>query len=525
MGRGGPRDLAAIGAALSSARDIAGAIGEDASFASAPSSINANAIALQDSKGEGFADLIDMLYRAIGEDPPMLARDGGFIKKGFDETLDSVRVLRDESRRVIAGLEAQYRELTDVKSLKIKHNNVLGYFVETPPAHGNRLMAPPLDETFIHRQTLASAVRFTTTELAELDAKITRARDEALARELEIFEDIKETVLARRDAASAVAAALAGLDVASALAVLASEQQFVRPTIDGSHAFDIRGGRHPVVERTSGAGAFVPNDCILSEDKDARLWLITGPNMAGKSTFLRQNALIAILAQAGSYVPAASAHMGIVDRVFSRVGAADDLSKGRSTFMVEMVETAAILNQATDRSLVVLDEIGRGTSTFDGLSIAWAAAEHLHDKNCCRGLFATHYHELTALAEKLTRLFNMSMKVREWKKDVVFLHEVAPGPADRSYGVAVARLAGLPPSVIARAEMVLAQLEKQRDDGHAVDSLPLFAAAGSVQSDQRENLPGPSSALEDALADIDPDSMTPRAALEALYRLKSIKDE
>ncbi len=523
--RGGPRDLSAICDGLLRARDIAKSIMGANSLGGLPAMIRSNMDALEDSGGEGFSSLTDRLRRALDKNPPLLARDGGFVAKGYDPGLDSVRVLRDESRRVIAGLESKYRELAGVKTLKIRHNNVLGYFVETPPSQGDKLLAAPLDETFIHRQTLASSVRFTTTELAALDAKITRARDEALARELEIFDELRNAVLARRDALAKAAAALADMDVAAALASLAAEHGFVRPLVDNSRAFDIKGGRHPVVERTSAAGAgFVANDCLLNRNGDAHLWLITGPNMAGKSTFLRQNALIAILAQAGSFVPAASAHIGVVDRVFSRVGASDDLAKGRSTFMVEMVETAAILNQAGERSLVVLDEIGRGTSTFDGLSIAWAAVEHLHDANRCRGLFATHYHELTALAERLPRLFNMSMKVREWKNDVVFLHEVAPGPADRSYGVAVARLAGLPAPVIARAEAVLALLEEQRKGGGAIEDLPLFAAAKPAPESERVSNDIATNNLAAEIQALDPDAMSPREALESIYRLKSILD-
>ena len=533
LGRGGPRDLAAIRDGLVAARDIARAVADAERPQNLPLAIRTGVDALEDQDGEGFSALMADLAAALSDNPPLLARDGGFIAKGYDPGLDSVRVLRDESRRVIAGLEARYRDLTGVKSLKVKHNNVLGYFVETPAAHGDRLMAPPLEATFIHRQTLASAVRFTTTELADLDAKITRARDEALARELELFDVLCERVLARRDALSGAASALAGLDVASSLALLAIEEGYVRPVLDDGAAFDIRGGRHPVVERSlqaegKGAGGspgFVPNDCRLSEEGEPRLWLVTGPNMAGKSTFLRQNALIAILAQAGCYVPAASAEIGIVDRVFSRVGAADDLARGRSTFMVEMVETAAILNQATERSLVVLDEIGRGTSTFDGLSIAWAAVEHLHERNRCRGLFATHYHELTALSEKLPRLVNMSMKAREWKGDVVFLHEVAHGPADRSYGVAVARLAGLPPGVVARAEEVLALLESRRESGGAIDELPLFAASARAPMAPPAAGARPASpsleAVASALDVLEPDAMSPREALEAIYRLKA----
>ena len=528
LARGGPRDLAAIRDGLMRARGIASAVTAGEPDENLLEAIRIGIDSLEDRGGGGFSALLSKLREALDETPPMLARDGGFIAKGFDAGLDSVRMLRDESRRVIAGLEARYRQLTGVKTLKVRHNNVLGYFVETPSSQGDKLMTAPLDETFIHRQTLASAVRFTTTELAELDAKIARARDEALARELALFEALCAEVLDKGEAISAAAAALAAFDVACAFACLAAQERYVRPKVDHSSAFDVKAGRHPVVERAlasggngGGAGAFVPNDCLLGENGEASLWLVTGPNMAGKSTFLRQNALIAVLAQAGCYVPVEAAHIGVIDRVFSRVGAADDLARGRSTFMVEMVETAAILNQATERSLVVLDEIGRGTSTFDGLSIAWAAVEHLHDVNRCRGLFATHYHELTALSEKLPRLVNMSMKVREWKGDVVFLHEVAHGPADRSYGVAVARLAGLPPAVVARAEEVLALLEERRKDGGVIEDLPLFAA--SAPASQAAGNP----ALEGLAADLEalePDAMSPREALEAIYRLKSRLD-
>ncbi|WP_411819469.1 DNA mismatch repair protein MutS [Hyphococcus formosus] len=517
--RGGPRDLAAIRDALLKAREIAKVISSGANGNTLPQELQNGVIALEDARGSGFSQLITTLREALSNELPMLARDGGFIAKGFDPGLDSVRMLRDESRRVIAGLEANYRELAGVKALKVRHNNVLGYFVETPPTQGDKLMSAPLNETFIHRQTLVSAVRFSTKELAELDAKITRARDEAQARELELFDSLCGAVLERRGEISAVAAALAEIDVAVSGATLALEFDYTRPVIDDSLAFEIKGGRHPVVERSIDGG-FIANDCVLGNGGDARLWLVTGPNMAGKSTFLRQNALIAILAQAGLYVPAARAHIGVVDRVFSRVGASDDLAGGRSTFMVEMVETAAILNQATSHSLVVLDEIGRGTSTFDGMSIAWAAVEHLHDTNRCRGLFATHYHELTALSEKLHRLDNVSMKVREWKGDVVFLHEVGTGPADRSYGVAVARLAGLPPSAVKRAEVILKMLEDRRQEGGSVSDLPLFAAV----AEPAENEISGNDPLTDALDALDPDNMSPKDALDALYRLKSILD-
>ncbi|MHA7871850.1 MAG: DNA mismatch repair protein MutS [Hyphococcus sp.] len=525
LSRGGPRDLAAVRDALSAARMIIGLLDEAGVLGAAPPLLARIFTALEDRDGEGFSDLMQTLQEALAEDLPHLARDGGFIAKGYDAGLDGARALRDESRRVIAGLEAQYRSLAGVKTLKVKHNNVLGYFVETPPSQADKLTAPPCDETFIHRQTLASAVRFTTGELADLDAKIARARDEALARELELFETLTGLTLARREALAAAAAALAEIDVYAGLGVLAREENYVRPVVDDTRAFAVEAGRHPVVEQAlsaSGDSRFVANDCVLGgEDGGAQLWLLTGPNMAGKSTFLRQNALIAILAQAGCFVPAASAHIGVADRVFSRVGASDELARGRSTFMVEMVETAAILNQASARSLVILDEIGRGTSTFDGMSIAWAAIEHLHDSIRCRGLFATHYHELTGLSQRLKRLLNVSMKVREWKEDVVFLHEVGAGPADRSYGVAVARLAGLPKEVVARAEEVLAMLEEQRDAGGAIEELPLFQAVERAQNPTRA---APEmSPIEDELSRINPDELTPRAALDILYRLKSMQ--
>ncbi len=405
------------------------------------------------------------------------------MRAGYDTALDEARALRDDTRRVIAALQARYADITGVRALKIKHNNVLGYFVDVTAQNGEKLLSAPLNATFIHRQTLAGQVRFTTTELGELEAKIASAADRALGIELATFERLSALVTAAADAIKAAAEALAALDVASALAQLAVAHDYVRPEVDGSLAFTIEGGRHPVVEQAlaTDGGPFVANDCDLSPPpahKAGRIWLLTGPNMAGKSTFLRQNALIAILAQMGSFVPARRATIGVVDRLFSRVGAADDLARGRSTFMVEMVETAAILNQAGERSLVILDEIGRGTATFDGLSIAWATIEHLHEKNRCRALFATHFHELTALAAKLPRLFNATVRVKEWQGEVVFLHEVTAGAADRSYGIQVAKLAGLPTSVIERAKVVLAKLEAEdRAAPRGFEDLPLFAAA------------------------------------------------
>jgi DNA mismatch repair protein MutS len=475
---------------------------------------------------EDYAQLLD---QTLAEELPLLKRDGGFIRTGYHPELDEMRSLRDQSRRVIAGLQADYMEETGVKSLKIKHNNVLGYFIEVTANNAGALT--DTDEAkarFIHRQTMASAMRFTTTELAELETKIANAADRALSIELAIFEELIRHTVENADAIRAGAAALGVMDVSAALSVLADEQGYCRPKVDDSLNFAIDGGRHPVVEQAlkkQAANPFVANDCDLSPEGDQKfgaIWLLTGPNMGGKSTFLRQNALIAILAQMGSYVPATSAHIGIVDRLFSRVGASDDLARGRSTFMVEMVETAAILNLAGERSLVILDEIGRGTATFDGLSIAWASVEYLHEKNRCRALFATHFHEMTALSEKLARLGNVTMRVKEWEGDVVFLHEVAKGAADRSYGVQVARLAGLPDAVVERARDVLHRLEEGETSGKAekiIDDLPLFAVVAKPREVAK---PVQDSALLNAVQDINPDDLTPREALEALYRLKQL---
>ena len=459
--------------------------------------------------------LSDRLEFLLVDEPPYLARDGGFIKTGAHAPLDELRSLRDESRRVIAGLEGKYRTQSGISQLKIKHNGVLGYFIEVGQQHADKLMADK--ETFRHRQTMAGAVRFSTDELASLASRISEAAESALALETGLFEEMSLLALEHGEALSGISDALGMLDVAAALGELAIAARHVRPTIDNGLKFNITRGRHPVVEaalQSANAGPFVPNDCNLSPDSKGRLWLVTGPNMAGKSTFLRQNALIAILAQMGSFVPAESAHIGIVDRLFSRVGAGDDLAAGRSTFMVEMVETAAILNQATAKSLVILDEIGRGTATYDGLAIAWAAAEHLHETNRSRALFATHYHEMVALCERLKSMAPFTMKVREWNDSIVFLHEVVPGTADRSYGIHVAKLAGLPDAVVQRAEEVLRALEEGRE-GHKplarIDDLPLFGASAPVVK---------GSAVEDALKTIEPDALTPKQALEALYELK-----
>ncbi|GLQ12305.1 DNA mismatch repair protein MutS [Devosia yakushimensis] len=523
LDRGGPRDLAAIGKAVGAALALSTHFSR---LDDAPAVLARLAATLAAAP----APLASELTLALDDDLPLFSRDGGFVRKGYDQPLDDERALASETRAVVAALQARLIEETDVRSLKIKHNGVLGYFVEVPAAHGTRLLEEPHRQSFIHRQTLANAMRFTTTELADLEGRIARAHEAALEIELRIFASLRYDVLTRTDALRQLADALAELDVTTALAHLAATRNYARPEIDTSLAFDIRAGRHPVVEdmvRAEGQ-SFVANDADLSgadEIGGGRLWLVTGPNMGGKSTFLRQNALIAILAQMGSFVPATSAHIGVIDRVFSRVGASDDIAHGRSTFMVEMVETSAILNRATRRSLVVLDEIGRGTATFDGLSIAWAAVEALHETTGCRALFATHFHELTSLAKTLSRVSNVTMKVREWEGEVVFLHEVGPGAADRSYGIQVARLAGLPEPVLARARQVLDILE-QRSAGTAssgqkasvLDDLPLFAHQPAAK-------PAGPDPVHAALDAVRPDEMTPKQAIEALYELKKLRDD
>ncbi|RDD60148.1 DNA mismatch repair protein MutS [Ferruginivarius sediminum] len=520
VGRGGPRDLAALRDGLGQAAVLKGVLlGSDGG-----QPVEAPPELLQQAATDlGFHDtLVDRLTRALAPDLPALTRDGGFIAKGYTPELDELRGLRDESRRLIANLQAQYVQKTGVNALKIRHNNVLGYYVEVSPKQAETLQN---DGTFIHRQTLASAVRYTTVELSELERKIASAGEKALAVEQQLFSDLVGEATARAAEIDLAARALAELDVAAGLAELAAVDGWCRPHVDDSTAFDIRQGRHPVVEqalRAEDAGPFVANDCDLGAE--SRLWLVTGPNMAGKSTFLRQNALIAVLAQMGSYVPAESAAIGVVDRLFSRVGAADDLARGRSTFMVEMVEAAAILNQAGPRALVILDEIGRGTATFDGLSIAWACVEHLHDMNRCRALFATHYHELTSLAGRLSSLTCHTMRVKEWQGEVVFLHEVGAGAADRSYGIHVAKLAGLPPAAVKRAEEVLETLEQGEQAGtlsRLADDLPLFAAVQAKPADTGAAETGPSEA-EERLRAVNPDELTPKQALDLLYELRNL---
>ena len=520
LGRGGPRDLAGLRDGIMAADQ---ALTRLAEFPDPPEDIAAAMQGLRRPSRE----LARELGNALSESLPLMKRDGGFVREGYHAALDEARKLRDDSRLVVAAMQARYAEETGVKTLKIRHNNVLGYFVEVTAQHADRLMSAPLNATFIHRQTLAGQVRFTTSELGEIEARIANAGERALGLELEIFERLAGMAIQNGDEIRNAAHAFAQLDVAAALATLAIDENYTRPEVDASLGFAIESGRHPVVEQAlkRTGQPFIANACDLSPgpgQTSGQVWLLTGPNMAGKSTFLRQNALIALMAQIGSFVPARRARIGMIDRLFSRVGAADDLARGRSTFMVEMVETAVILNQASERALVILDEIGRGTATFDGLSIAWATIEHLHESNRCRALFATHYHELTALSAKLPRLFNATVRVKEWHGEVIFLHEVLPGAADRSYGIQVARLAGLPPSVIARAKSVLAKLEAQDRGSTAralADDLPLFAVPARRVG---ESAPSSETApLIEALTSLHPDEMSPREALDALYALKA----
>lgn len=518
LGRGGPRDLAAVRAGLKTAEGLVGRLMARPDPLSGPPARIADCLACLSPTTE-TSRLLAALNDGLVEEPPHLARDGGFVQPNHRPELDETRRLRDDSRRVVADLEARAAAEAGVP-FKVRHNAVLGYFLETTAKHADGLLRAGPDSPFIHRQTLANQVRFTTVELSELDAKISQAGVRALAIETETFEGWRAEVQALAAPLQALADALAELDAHAALAEWAEEVSAVRPTVDETLGFEVEAGRHPVVEAAVKAQGlpYTPNDGRLdgAGAAHARLAIVTGPNMAGKSTFLRQNALLVILAQAGAFVPARAMRLGVVDRLFSRVGAGDDLARGRSTFMTEMVETSAILSQATERSFVVLDEIGRGTATYDGLAIAWAVAEALHETNRARTLFATHYHELARLEDQLDHVCNLSMKAREWNGDLVFLHEAAPGAADRSYGVQVARLAGVPGPVVARAKAVLDRLEGQKAAVARLDDLPLFAVAEAAAP------PPEPSAVERALDALDPDALTPREALEELYRLKGL---
>ncbi|HEV2363081.1 MAG TPA: DNA mismatch repair protein MutS [Caulobacteraceae bacterium] len=520
LGRGGPRDLAALRDGLEAAANAAGLVlAASEPLSPVPAEVLRAAEAVDPAGRKLLGDLARDLGRGLADELPTQARDGGFVAPGWSAELDETRALRDDSRKIVAALESKLIVETGV-ALKIRHNAVLGYFVETTVAKAEALLRRPLSSRFVHRQSLPNQMRFTTAELSELDARIARATEAAITNEIAIFERWRDQARAAAPTILAAAEGLAILDVAASCAEWALEVGAVRPMVDQSRRFAAIGARHPVVEeflRREG-GAFTPNDCRLDADgrEAARMAIVTGPNMAGKSTFLRQNALLVILAQAGSYVPAARLELGVVDRLFSRVGAGDDLARGRSTFMTEMTEAAAILTGATDRSFVILDEIGRGTATWDGLAIAWACAEALHQTNGCRTLFATHYHELAQLEGRLAHVANLSLSAKEWNGELVFLHEATPGAADRSYGVQVAKLAGVPLPVVARAREVLDRLERDGLAREGLEDLPLFAPSELLTAPR-----GASPAMA-ALAECDPDTMSPREALDVLYRLKEL---
>lgn len=514
VGRGGPKDLCSIRDGLRQSEIIRAELQHDPQA----KTILSDAITGLAHPAQLNA-LLDELKSALGENPPALARDGGFVKTGYSQRLDDLRTLRDDSRQHIAALQAKYQNMTAIDSLKAKHNNVLGFFIEVPSKRADAVMNDQ-SGTFIHRQTMANAVRFTTVELSELERDITSAADKITAIELSIFDELCQKISDISATICTIANSLSQIDVAAALAELAQDMDYKRPQIDSSLQFDIKGGRHPVVEKflRKSSEPFVSNDCALNPEQ--KLWLLTGPNMAGKSTFLRQNALIAILAHMGSFVPATSAHIGIVDKIFSRVGASDDLARGQSTFMVEMVETASILNQSTQKSLVILDEIGRGTSTYDGLSIAWACVEHLHNTNQCRALFATHYHELTSLESQLTTLSCHTVQVKEWQGNIIFMHKIIDGSADRSYGIHVAQLAGIPANVTQRAKDILASLQNKNShtQRHA-DDLPLFSNTPPETKNEDKTYDD----VRNKLKAINPDHLSPREALDILYDLKSLE--
>ena len=497
VNRGGPRDLLQIRSGLDKIAELKNILDE---------------LAIDNGLYGHYQDLQNlshMLTQTLADEVPLLAREGGFVKAGYNAELDEQRALRDESASHIAMLQQEYQQETGITSLKIKHNQVLGYFIDVTHVHKNKVPA-----SFIQRQSLVNSNRYTTDALIALQEKIESAAEKKLAIELRIFDELLQAVQEQAGRLRTVCAWVAAIDVAASHAVLARDHGYTRPELHADTRLKIMGGRHPVVEqmikRKAQSQPFTANDCTLTEQ--VKIWLMTGPNMAGKSTFLRQNALIVLLAHIGAYVPAEKAEIGCIDRLFSRVGAADDLSRGQSTFMVEMVETAAILNQATDRSFVIVDEVGRGTATHDGLAIAWAIAEYLHDQVKCRSLFATHYHELTRLRNHLKRFACYTMAVREWQGEVVFLHKVIEGVADQSYGIYVAQLAGLPKKVIARAQVLMADFQEKESQSEKALSTPLFEQAQS----------GTISEVCKQLEQVDPDALTPREALQVLYDLKKM---
>lgn len=501
-GRASARDLVALAAALEKVPELRSRL----------SGATADRLERLAEAIDLLTDVADDVRRVLVEAPPLAVADGGAVRDGFDAALDESRLLMRDGKSWIARLEAAERERSQIPKLKVGYNRVFGYYLEVPNSFSERVPA-----TWIRKQTLVGAERYVTPDLKEMEAKILGAEDRARKLELEIFQALRERVGANAPRIGRTASAVAELDALASFAEVAAVRRYVRPEIDESGVLELRECRHPVVEANLGRDRFVPNDVRLDGDEN-QILLITGPNMAGKSTYMRQVALAVVLAQAGSFVPAKEARVGVVDRVFTRVGASDRLSDGQSTFMVEMVETAQILDQATSRSLVLLDEIGRGTSTYDGLSIAWAVAERLHDGRARpRTLFATHYHELTELASSFARIQNFNVAVREWGEEVLFLHRIVPGAASRSYGIHVARLAGLPDEVIRRARELLAQLEDGTSTQGARRSV---RRGGGLSRDTQLDLFRPESdSLRDALAALRVEALTPLEALNELDRL------
>jgi len=523
VGRGGPRDLKGLAIALSQIPKIKNTIflsGENYLLHKIPAALKT----VLDKLGN-YNNLTSEILAALKDENdkmlPMLARDGNFIRDGYSPALDEIRNIKSHAGTYIAELQKKYIEHTNISALKIRYNSIIGYFIEVPTKFSTEVLNNP---EFIYRQSILNATRFTTVELTEIDNKISSSSEKELALEQEIFDNLVRDIMILADNILQTAKSVAEIDIACGFATLAAQKKYCRPILDNSLCFDIEDGRHPVVEKAledEYAGSFIANSCHLDGNGDA-LWLLTGPNMAGKSTFLRQNAIIAIMAQIGAYVPCKSAHIGLINKLFSRVGASDDLARGRSTFMVEMVETASILNQADERSFVILDEIGRGTATFDGLSIAWAVMEHLHNINRCRAIFATHYHELTSLSQKLKHTSRHCTKIKEFNDEVVFMHEIIDGTADRSYGIHVAKLAGLPKSVLKRASQVLEKLEDSNKGKSTLcieDDLPLFSALSDNPAPKKEDK------LNKAVKELNPDTLSPREALEKLYELKQLCDE
>ena len=517
LSRGGPRDLESIKLGIEGAHNLDNIL-DNKKFEKFPKDF----IVLKKHLNL-CSELLNLLKSILSENLPLFVKDGGFVKKGYSKELDEVCSFRDQSRQHILEMEVEERAKTGLTSLKIKYNNVIGYFFEVTQLQKKKFLEIKNAERFIPRQSLKGAARFVTEALSRLSESISNAAEQAIEIELRIFEEIKSLIKAQHDALANISYTLSRLDVASSLAEVSILHNFVRPNILDDQNLEIIGGRHPSVElvmQKNGENKFFSNDCHL--DQEDKIWLLTGPNMAGKSTFLRQNALITILAQSGSFVPAEKASIGIVDSLFSRVGSSDDLASGRSTFMVEMLETAAILNQAGKKSLVIMDEVGRGTSTYDGLSLAWSILEHLHNTSHSRTLFATHYHELTKLSETLPSLSCHTMQVKEWENKVIFLYTVMSGVAKGSYGIHVASLAGIPNSVLRRAKKILQEFETSGTRNNLSKEEKEVSTSKFIKTNNKTEI---INNLINDMSVINLDALSPKEALDKLYTyVKKIKE-